>query len=134
MIRLVNFNREPMYNNLFNRFFEGELNEKVQIPATNIKEAEEAFELKMLVPGIKKEEINIELNENILTISAELENSEENSDWRNEFTIKSFSRSFRLPKTADSESIKAEQTDGILNIKIPKVKEEQKVKKLIEIA
>jgi len=134
MVRLVRFNREPVFNNLFNNFFEGELGNQKQRPATNIKESDTAFNLSVFVPGYKKEEINIEIDENILTISAEIPVDKEELNWQREYSLESFSRSFRLPKTIDIEAIKAEHIDGVLSIEIPKMKEEQKVKKLIAIA
>ncbi|HAG16824.1 MAG TPA: heat-shock protein [Bacteroidales bacterium] len=134
MVRLVKFNREPAFNALFNRFFDGELGNTNPVPAANIKETETAFELSILVPGLKKEEINIELDDNVLTISASTETKNTENEWIQEYSLESFSRSFRLPKTVDVESIKAEQTDGVLHIEIPKKKEEQKLKKLIAIA
>jgi HSP20 family protein len=134
MVRLVRFNREPAFGNLFNRFFEGEFNNSSLNPATNIKETDDAFELRLLVPGYNKDLINIELDENVLTISAEVEAEKEDLEWRKEYTTESFSRSFRLPKTVDIDAIKAEQKDGVLQLEIPKKKEEQKLKKLIAIA
>ena len=134
MVRLVRFNREPAFTNLFNHFFEGEFNHSSSSPATNIKETDGAFELSLLVPGYTKEQVNIELDELVLTISAELKKEDENLEWKREYRVESFSRSFRLPKTADVDAIKAEQKDGVLRLEIPKKKEEQKLKKLIEIA
>ena len=134
MVRLVRFNREPAFNNLFNRFFENEFENTNYVPATNIKESDNAYELNILIPGFKKDQVNIEVNDNVLTISASLETRSEEEDWRKEYSIESFSRSFQLPKTVNLEAIKAEQNDGILRIEIPKMKEEQKVKKLIAIA
>ena len=134
MVRLVRFNREPVFNNLFNQFFEGELSNSKDSPAANINETEQAFELNILVPGYKKEQVHIEVEENILTISAEVEVLENDQAWKKEFELGSFSRSFRLPKNVDQERIKAEQVDGILKVSIPKLKEEQKLKKLIAIS
>ena len=134
MVRLVRFNEEPTFGNLFNRFFEGEFNPSNQYPATNIKETEEAFELSLLIPGYSKEQVNIELEEQVLTVSAEIEEKDESPEWRKEYRLGSFSRSFRLPKSIDIDGIKAEQKDGILRLEIPKKKEEQKLKKLIAIA
>lgn len=135
MVRLVRFNREPAFNDLFNRFFENEFVNSDYVPATNINETDENFELSMLIPGIKKDQVNISLEDNLLTVSAEVEKKEEDENgWRKEFTFQSFNRSFRLPKTVDAEAIKAEQTDGVLRIQIPKKKEEQKLKKLIAIS
>lgn len=132
MIRLVKLNREPVFNTLFNQFFEGELANTNWHPATNIKESDKAFELSVLIPGYKKEQIHIEIDENILKISAEVEKEKE--EWTREYSLEAFSRSFRLPKSIDVDGIKAEQKDGILRLEIPKKKEEQKLKKLIAIS
>ncbi|MCD6091783.1 MAG: Hsp20/alpha crystallin family protein [Bacteroidales bacterium] len=134
MIRLVKFDSEPSFNNLFNRFFEGELGDSSNRPTTNIKENDEAFELNILIPGFKKEQVHIEIDEHILNITAEQEAKDEEQEWLKEFSFDSLNRSFRLPKNIDIESVEAEQRDGILHIKIPKKKEEQKLKKQIAIA
>lgn len=134
MVRLVRLNREPDFLNLFNHFFEGEFQRPEHSPAANISETEEAFNLNLFVPGYSKEQVNIELDEFVLTVSAEIENENEQTEWRKEYVLDSFSRSFRLPKSIDIDAIKAEQKDGVLNIVIPKKKEEEKLKKLIEIA
>jgi HSP20 family protein len=134
MVRLVRFNREPVFTNLFNQFFEGEFNRPDLSPAANIKETDKAFELSLFIPGYSKEQINIELDEFVLNISAEIEDEKEQTEWRKEYSIGTFIRSFRLPKSVDIDAINAEQKDGILRIVIPKKKEEVKLKKLIEIA
>jgi HSP20 family protein len=136
MLRFVKYNREPALSNLVNQFFENEfapLANRVN-PATNIKENEDAFELEIQVPGYTKDEVHVELEDKILSISAEIENENEEISWKREFVKSSFSRSFKLPDNANGEKIKAEQKDGILHIMIPKVKEEPKLKKLIAIA
>ncbi len=133
MVRLVKFNREPIFSNLFDRYFEGEFTPSISNKAANIKESDDAFEIDMMVPGYTKEQINIELDDNLLTISAEVIDKNEEEGWRREFILNSFSRSFQLPKTVNNEAITAEQNDGILHILIPKLKEEQKLKKQIEI-
>ncbi len=134
MVRLVRFNREPAFTNLFNSFFEGEFNRPDLSPAANINETDDAFELSIFVPGYSKEQINIELDEFVLTISAETEDEKEQTEWSKEYSIGSFSLSFLLPKPDAIYAIKAEQKDGVLRIEITKKKEEQKLKKLIEIA
>lgn len=134
MIRLVKFNREPAYTSLFNRFFEGEFNQQSFVPMANVQENENGFDLKLVVPGYTKEQVKISLDENILTVSAEIENKQEEQEYTQEFSFGSFSRSFRLPKNIEVDAIKANQENGILSIQIPKRKEEPKLTKLIEIA
>lgn len=135
MVRLVRFNREPDFSDLFNRFFDNDLGNTKYVPATNINENDESFELSMLVPGFKKDQINITFEDQVLTISAQAEESKENEEYgsRKEYRFESFSRSFRLPKNINVDKINAEQADGVLRIAIPKMQESEKPKKLIAI-
>ena len=112
----------------------------VSVPAVNIKESDEGFGVEMAVPGMKKEDFKVDLDHNLLTISAEekSEESEKDADGkytRREFNYRSFKRTFTLPESADAEKIHASYQDGVLAINIPK-KEEAKPKpvKMIEIA
>lgn len=92
-------------------------------PAVNISETDQAFNLELIVPGRTKEDFKIDLKEKTMTISYEVkENKEEKTDRysRKEFTIQSFSRSFKLPETGDAENITASYQDGILKVAIPK--------------
>ena len=105
----------------------------------NISENESGFQLDLAVPGMKKDDFKIELDNNILTISAEVKNEKEetneNGYSRREFSTSSFSRSFTLPENKVSEnSIKANYENGVLSVSLPK-KEEAKPKaaKMIEI-
>lgn len=98
------------------------------IPATNIKETKENYSLELAVPGMKKSDFKIEINNSVLTISTEKEMSNEeteNNFTRKEFSYHSFSRSFNLPQTVNKDAIAASYTDGVLCINIPK-KEEAK--------
>ncbi|MGB5436676.1 MAG: Hsp20/alpha crystallin family protein [Maribacter sp.] len=113
-------------------------NTNVPVPAVNIKENEKDFELELAVPGRKKEDFQIEVNENVLTISSETK-SEENVDnenfTRREFSYTSFKRAFTLPETIDEEHIKATYEDGILTFNLPKKEEAlPKPKRLIKLS
>jgi len=106
-------------------------------PAANIIEQNEAFYLEIAAPGMQKDDFKINLENNILTVSAELDDAkrEEGRNYtRKEFYYGSFSRSFTLPKTIDLDRIKAEYLNGILKIALPK-KDEARVelKKEIQI-
>lgn len=133
---------------LFDRFLENDLFDwsnrnfsrtNTTLPAVNIKEDEDGFEVEMSAPGLEKDDFNIELNNNLLTISSEKEVENETQDGqqftRREFSYQSFSRSFNLPETVEGENIEARYENGILKISIPK-KEEAKPKpaKRIEIS
>jgi HSP20 family protein len=112
----------------------------VSVPAVNIKETDNGFDVEMAVPGMKKEDFKVDLDHNLLTISAEEKSESSDKDaegkyTRREFNYRSFKRVFTLPETADAEKIHASYQDGVLAISIPK-KEEAKPKpvKMIEIA
>ncbi|MGQ1784517.1 MULTISPECIES: Hsp20/alpha crystallin family protein [unclassified Saccharicrinis] len=107
------------------------------MPAVNIKEDDNQFIIEVAAPGMDKSNFNVDLNHNVLTISAKKEEEREDKHTkvtRREFNFSSFQRSFTLPNFVVGEKIKAAYHDGILNISIPK-KEEVKAKppKKIEI-
>jgi HSP20 family protein len=82
----------------------------------------------MAVPGLKKSDFQIELDNQVLSISTETKEEQENQEenyTRREFGYASFKRSFTLPESVDEEKINASYSEGILNIHLPK-KEEAK--------
>jgi len=123
-------------NDLMGNFFDGFSGNN--LPAVNISEGKDDFRIEVAAPGLNKEDFKINLEHNVLTISSEKENKNEEKDgkyMRKEFSYSSFRRSFTLPDTINAEKISANHNDGILCITIPK-KEEAKVKpaRQIEIA
>lgn len=106
-------------------------------PAVNIMETDDGFKVEMAVPGMNKEDFHIDLDKDVLTISAEdkFENEEKDTEGRytrREFSYSSFNRSFNLPKMIDGDKITATYMDGVLGITIPK-KEEAKPKPPVAI-
>ena len=127
-----------MVNNLFDNDLGDFFGKRFSDPAANIIESNDAFMLDLAAPGMAKDDFKINLENNILNISAEFEDQkrEEGKNYtRKEFYYGSFSRAFTLPKTIDLESIKADYEDGILKITLPK-KQDAKVdiKKEIKIS
>ena len=103
-------------------------------PSIDISETENQFIIDVEVPGINKEDIEVNFDNDMLTISGERSfNKEEDGKQyhRVESHYGTFNRSFRLPDNVDSESIKATYNNGILNITVDK--SEEKLKKQIEI-
>jgi HSP20 family protein len=93
------------------------------VPAVTIRENEKDYELELAVPGMKKEDFNVEVDNNVLTISAEVnsENAfEEDNFTRKEFSYSSFKRAFTLPETIDEDQIKSSYEDGVLIFELPK--------------
>ena len=110
------------------------------VPAVNVRETAETFEVEMAAPGMKKEDFKVELNNNVLTISSELKHEEENKQdekWtRKEFSYQTFQRSFQLSREAvDADNIQAKYENGVLHLTIPKREEvKQKPSRLINIS
>ncbi len=140
MATLVRYNNFPTFFNPFvnrpviNRY----QNTTPNVPAVNVKETETAFHLELAAPGLKKEDLKVNVANNTLTIGYKSEEkSEETAEkfTRQEFGFTSFERSFRLPKTVNAEAINAAYTDGILTVELPKVEvKEEKAFKEITIA
>src|SRR5690606_26134933 len=108
------------------------------IPAVNIKDNEKDFELEFAVPGMKKEDFNVEVDKNVLTVSAEIKSEKEVSEenyTRREFAFSSFKRAFTLPESVNDGKIDASYKDGVLKLTLPKKEEAlPKPKRLIDIA
>ncbi|HLR33552.1 MAG TPA: Hsp20/alpha crystallin family protein [Fodinibius sp.] len=104
-------------------------------PGIDVSESDNQFLISAELPGMKKEDITIDLENGRLTISGERNFKEEEEGkkfHRVETQYGSFSRSFQLPDSIDEESIEASYKDGLLNISINK--DEEKAKKQIEIS
>ena len=111
---------------LLNDFFTAERN----TPAVNVSEEKDKYKIEVAAPGLKKKDFNVNLEDNILTISSEKQDENEENEknyMRKEFYYSSFSRSFTLPDNVKAEDIKASHSDGVLTIEVPK-KEESKAK------
>ncbi len=126
----------PVVNNrnylsgLFNDFFDDNwMRERFSneysntVPAVNIAEEKDAFKIEVAAPGLNKKDFKIDVHNNLLTISSEakheVEDTKENYV-RKEFSYSTFKRSFSLPDSIDSDKIKANQSEGILTVSIPK--------------
>jgi len=145
---LIRRSNMPM-TNLFDDFFNRDLwnwslnnnsNTGTSIPAVNIRETNDHFEVEVAAPGMKKEDFKVELDGNMLTIRSERKNEETVNEGerysRREFSYQSFERSFQLPKdVVDIEQIRARYENGLLMLTIPKKEEaKQKPPRMIEIA
>jgi HSP20 family protein len=120
------------YNDLFETFFNSDhfLPKSIinRVPAVNILENENEFQIEIAAPGLKKENFKINLEQDHLTVSVETEQLSSNENMaktynRREFNYSQFSKNFSLPESADSNKIDAEYLDGILLIRISKKEE-----------
>lgn len=100
------------------------------LPAVNVRETNDNYMIEVAAPGMKRSDFKIELDNNVLTISSQREDSHEEKDGnytRREFSYQSFQRSFTLPQNrVKSEEIKATYVDGILRITVPKTEDAKK--------
>jgi HSP20 family protein len=130
----------PFYMpNLFDDdFFPVISNRNSSMPAVNIREDETNFVLELAVPGIDKNDLKIDINEDVLTISSETKSeTEEKKDGykRKEFSYSSFCRSFYIPENVNRDKIDATYKDGILSVGLPKQEEEKnKISRQIKIS
>ncbi|MCU0361913.1 MAG: Hsp20/alpha crystallin family protein [Bacteroidales bacterium] len=131
---------KPFYmSNLFDDdFFSFTPSRSGSLPAVNIREDEKNYTLELAVPGMNKNDLKIDVNEDLLTISTETKNeSEEKSEGykRKEFSFTSFCRSFYIPDNVNKDKISASYRDGILYVEIPKEEEEKsKISRQIKIS
>lgn len=104
----------------------------ISMPAVNVRELADEFRIEVAAPGFNKEDFNINVENNVLTISSEKEQEqaeprEGETVSRREYMYGSFQRSFNLPTSANSDQINARYENGVLRITIPK-REEAKTK------
>ncbi len=105
-------------------------NPGMSLPKVNIKETADAFMVEMAVPGLKKSDFHIDLDNQVLPIYTETKEESEHKDeqyTRREFGYSSFKRTFKVPETVNDEKINASYENGVLGILLPK-KEEAKQK------
>ncbi|MFD1315991.1 Hsp20/alpha crystallin family protein [Namhaeicola litoreus] len=110
---------------------------RFKTPAANIVENETNFVLSLAAPGMNKKDFTIDLDGEILTVSAEVKSENEENKPRftlKEYNFKTFKRTFTLPKDlVQAENISASYKDGELNITIPKVELVVQKPKMIEV-
>lgn len=130
---------------IFNDFFNDNLVSVPRLsgttPAINVTENEQNYEIEVAAPGMCKEDFNISLTKDgdiVIAMEKKSDNKEEEKDkkyLRREFSYSKYEQCLTLPDNADKENISASMNNGILDIKIPKLTEEEKEKetKFIEI-
>ncbi|WP_369410192.1 Hsp20/alpha crystallin family protein [Hufsiella ginkgonis] len=107
-----------------------------KVPAVNIAETENHYHIELAAPGLKKEDFKINLEKNMLSISAENKSAaagETKKYNRREYSYSTFVRSFTLPETVDHANIEAQYTDGILSVNVAKKEEARQVTREITI-
>ncbi len=102
----------------------------------DLSETDEGYELQVDLPGMKKDDVSVDLSDGMLTISGE--RSDEREDKRKGYYLSersygSVRRSFRVPESVDTDRIGAEFRDGVLTLTMPRTEEAQKSKRRIEV-
>lgn len=119
------------------KFFDSDWLKRPSMPAVNVKETDQAYEIDVAAPGRSKKDFNISAENGVLTISSEQKEEKEQTEkgyTRKEFSYNSFTRSFSLPENANEDEIKANYADGILKLEVgKKVISRAKAKKEIEV-
>ena len=93
-------------------------------PSVNTREGEHAYHVEVDLPGVKKSDIDVDVKDNVVTISGERKTKEEVKEedyYKVESSYGKFERSFTLPDDVDVENIHAESEDGVLEVVIPKL-------------
>lgn len=114
----------------WNEWFDGGslLHRTLTVPAINVTEEKDSYKVTMAAPGMKKDDFKVDVEGNMMTISAATEEEKEEKDkkyTRKEYNYSSFSRSFTLPQEVNKEKIEAKYDNGELTLLMPK-KEEAK--------
>ena len=103
-------------------------------PSVNIKETPDAYHLELSAPGRTKEDIKINIDKNLLTISYEKKDEQNDEKYiTREFSLQPFKRSFTLDDKIQSENIKAKYENGLLSLELPKKPEAKVVAKEITV-
>ena len=138
--------QNPWFPSIFDEFFpENRLDsinyERFSIPLVNIKEDLSNFVVELAGPGLKKEDIVIEVEKNLLKVATKTSSNEEKTEekegvkfTRKEFNFSSFERSFTLPDLINVDEIQANYEHGVLSILLPKVEEAKEIKRMVEIS
>lgn len=138
--------KQLMTPSLFDDFFKpwnewfgngGSWMKELTTPAVNVTEKDDRYVVSMAAPGLKKEDFNINIEGNMLTISSEKETSKEEKEekfTRKEYNYSSFSRSFTIPEDVKQENISANYENGELKLTLPKTELSRKTSPLKTIA
>jgi len=113
------FNNDAFFPSLFKN------NKMDSIPPVNVNETDKGYDIEVAAPGYDKGDFKVDIDKNVLTISAEKKqeseegNKKSGKNYRKEFSFTQFQRSFTLPDDVDTEKISGSYTNGILKLEIP---------------
>mgnify|MGYP006083088893 CR=1 FL=1 len=136
LIRKQNYSLPSIMDDFFNTNWNIPVSDySNSTPAVNVKENDKSFTLHIAAPGINKDDFEISIENKVMSIEVIEKSKNENDDFtRKEFDYKSFKRSFSIPKSVELSKINASYLNGVLEIHLPKNKEDQiQPKKFIKI-
>ncbi|HET9745136.1 MAG TPA: Hsp20/alpha crystallin family protein [Chitinophagaceae bacterium] len=134
---------DQLFQDNLNRFFNDDfwgfsgVEHPVHVPV-NLRETDKSYEMSLIAPGLKKEDFKLNVTNELLTISYE-QKAEQNSEnkeerWlRKEYRMQSFSRSFSLDDSVDTDHIAASYDNGILHLTLPKKENARRISKTIDV-
>lgn len=132
---------DQLFQDNLNRFFHDDfwgfsgINQQVNVPV-NLRETDKTYEMSLIAPGLQKEDFKLNVTDDLLTISYEQKQEKEQKDegWlRKEYKMQSFSRSFTLDDSVDTNNITASYDNGVLHLSLPKKESARRISKSIEI-
>ena len=122
------------FDDLLGRDFFSGMSRSMNMPSLNMEENDEAIMLSLAIPGLDKEDVNIEVDNGVMTISAKKEEKHDRDNARYEYNYSSFQRAFVIPEHVNAEEITATHKNGELKVKLPKSEVEKHEPKKIEIS
>lgn len=139
--RTVNNWVDQLFQDNLNRFFNDDfwgfngIDQHVNVPV-NLRETDKSYEMSIIAPGLKKEDFKLNVTNELLTISYEQKDEQNNESkeqgWlRKEYKMQSFSRSFGLDDSVDLNNISASYDNGILHLSLPKKENARRISKTI---
>lgn len=143
LVKWNNRTKTPSIYSMFDNFFNDEdqfmnaVSKGTTVPAVNVSEDDKAYKLELAAPGKVRDDFKVEVKNNSLCISSEIETSNEVEELnysRKEYSYDSFDRSFALPENVKEEAIKAKYENGVLIVTIPKTETEKPTTKSIPVA
>jgi HSP20 family protein len=124
-----------VWSNLMEHFFDNDSRldtSEYWVPRANTVENEKDYVVELLMPGTKKENIKLQLEKDVLTVSSESKEEQADKFHFREFG-KNYKRSFTLPEDVNADQITASYSEGILTIMLPKVEKAPEISRQIEI-
>jgi HSP20 family protein len=119
---------DEMWRNWPNRYFDGDTTRPFLRPAMDVVENENNFTVRVDLPGLNEDDVQVEMEDNVLTIRGEMGDTVEKEGERYHYRERysgSFQRSLRLPNGIDADKIDASFENGVLNIVLPKLPQAQ---------